>query len=43
MADTATTFAGIHNQNEVAKCRRETVERIIAVAMDAPLGVTELR
>ena len=28
---------------EVAKCRRETVERIIAVAMDAPLDVTELR
>lgn len=28
---------------EVAKCRRETVERIITVAMGAPLDVTELR
>ena len=28
---------------EVAKCRRETVERIITVAMGAPPDVTELR
>ena len=28
---------------EVATCRRETVERIITVAMSAPLDVTEFR